>query len=89
MKLKWFICIVLILSACKTNITPLPKPDETATVESETQQSEAATQTEDITSSDSPDLIFHNGQVLTIDNDMRIEEAIAVLDDLIIAVGSD
>jgi predicted amidohydrolase YtcJ len=37
---------------------------------------------------DDPELIFYNGKVVTIDGEDRISEAFAILDDLIIAVGS-
>jgi predicted amidohydrolase YtcJ len=94
MKLKWFICILFFLSACGVENAARPEPDETTIVETETITpndipTEEAVQTEDITPSEQPTLIFYNGQVLTIDSNMRIEEAIAILDDLIIAVGTN
>jgi predicted amidohydrolase YtcJ len=87
MKFKWsvwFVCIVFILSACGGENTAQPKPTETTIVETE-----EAIQTEVSIPSGSPTLIFYNGQVLTMDSNMHIEEAVAILDDLIIAVGSD
>jgi predicted amidohydrolase YtcJ len=100
MKLKWCLIIVLILSACTLNDPARPGPDEMTIIETETPapddvggdavaQTEEPIQTEDMPLSEPPNLIFYNGQVLTIDNNMRAEEAIAILDGLIVAVGPD
>lgn len=82
--------LALILAACGP--TSLQAPTDQPSPPTEPSPTIPSPTTEPPTPespSESPSLIFHNGRVVTMDSAMRTLEALAVLDDIIVAMGSN
>ena len=81
---------IVVLAACSGSADPEPTTSSTST----TATSLAAATTTTMAESETPtgdrpaDLILHNGQVVTVDGDFTIAEAVAVSEGTIVAVGS-
>ncbi|MGB7860271.1 MAG: amidohydrolase family protein, partial [Acidimicrobiia bacterium] len=79
------LAVALVLSACNTSTSP----STVTTGTTSTRQSSAETPpTTNPVIEDLADAILHSGQVITVDGDFSIAEAVAIRDGEIVAVGS-
>jgi hypothetical protein len=97
MVLIMLIGIFLILGACVgPEATPVQEPVTSQSPEPTTEQEpaampaeEEAASEEEIITCEEADIIFMNGQIVTMEQDMPRAEAIAISEDVISAVGSN
>ena len=75
---------IVLVAACSSSSTPTPDDaGESTTTADPSPEPDVAT------AGDGPDLILHNGNVVTVDTNFSIVTALAVDDGVIVAIGDD
>lgn len=85
------LAMMLLLAACsRATVTESTDtdPSSVSTASTTTSSSTSTTSVAPTTADDPPDLILHNGQVLTVDSVFTITEAVAVTGGMVSAVGT-